>query len=162
MDATLNATADSFLQRCASVGVAGHISPEADLVELDSRFPGLIPVWYRELLATKKIGDICFETEVEGLSWGGEGHIRDAATLLVEIEGAHPDYQLADYGYLAIGAAGNGDCWVVRSDSSPSDRVYFLSSSSYGPGAPEDNPGCLLPHGSTFAEFLCRLEPVNQ
>ena len=162
MDPTLAASADSFLQRCSEADVTGVCSPEADLVAFDNRYPGLLPSWYRELLATKALGDICFETEVDGLDWGGEGHIRDAATLLVEVEGALPDSQLAEHGYLAIGAAGDGDCWVIRSGSSSSDPVFLLSFSSYGPGAPEENPGCLLPHGTSFADFLGRLAPVNQ
>ncbi|MBK1854758.1 SMI1/KNR4 family protein [Verrucomicrobiaceae bacterium 5K15] len=162
MDDAISAALDSFIARAADAGIAGSLSSEPDIVAFEQRFPSLLPSWYREVLATKSIGDICFETEIEGLSWGGEGHIRDAATLLSEIEGAFPDLQLVDHGYLVIGAAGDGDCWVVRCDSSPSDPVQLLQMSAYGPGDPKESPDCLLSHGASFTDFLGKLDPIPQ
>ena len=162
MDTNLSTTLDSFIQRATNAGIEGVSSSEADLVAFESRFPGLLPRWYREILATKKIGDICFETEVEGLSWIGEGHIRDAATLLIEIEGAFPDLQLVDDGFLSIGSAGNGDCWVLRSNSTPDDPAHLLEMSAYDPGNLHGAPECLLRHGDSFLDFVGKLKPTEQ
>lgn len=161
MDITLSNACDHFVARLSSADIPGKVSSEADLNEFDRAFPGLMPHWYREVLATKPLADICFKAEVEGLPWGGEGHIRDAATLLPEIQGAHPDIDLTKVGYLVIGAAWSGDGWVIRSDSSPEDPVWHFSMSPWGSGDPRDTKGCLLIHGATFAEFLSKIDPIQ-
>jgi hypothetical protein len=162
MDATLEQACDSFVEKLSERGISGKTSSEADLAAFEASFPGLLPSWYREVLATKPIADICFEAEVEGLPWGGEGHIRDAATLLPEIEGAYPDLDLTKEGYLVIGAGGDGDGWVIRNSSTPSDPVHLLRMTCWGGGDPSDTAGCLLQHGTTFADFLSSIEPIEQ
>lgn len=150
---------ERFLKRGEQIGVAGHTSPKSELCAFERRFPNLMPGWYREVLEQAQIGDICFVADVKGLPWKGAGHFRDAETLLAEIEGAHPDIDLAEAGYLVLGAAGNGDGWVIRADSTPEEPVHLLQMSSYRDGDPRDYD-CLLLHGASFAEFLDQIEPT--
>lgn len=162
MDPTLEKACKEFVMKLSERGLSGKISPEADLVAFESAFPGLLPAWYRDVLASQPIADVCFEAEVDGLPWDGEGHIRDAATLLPEIEGAYPDIDLTKEGYLVIGAGGNGDGWVIRSDSSPSDPVCLLRMSDWDGGDPRNSNGCLLQHGTSFSDFLANIEPIEE
>lgn len=162
MNPTLESACKAFVAKLAERGLSGKVSPEADLAAFETAFPGLLPSWYREVLATQPIADVCFEADVDGLPWGGEGHIRDAATLLPEIEGAYPDIDLTKEGYLVIGAGGDGDGWVIRSDSSPSDPVCLLRMSNWGGGDPRNANGCLLQHGASFPDFLARIQPTEQ
>jgi hypothetical protein len=121
-----------------------------------------MPPWYREVLETTPLGDITFRLKDPDFGCHPFGHFRDADTLLKEIDGVEPDERLARHGYLAIGAAGSGDCWVLRSRSSADEPVYLCESSSYGPGAPADWPGCLLPLGHCFAAFLDEIIPDSR
>jgi hypothetical protein len=162
MNPTLEESCKNFVAKLAEHNLTGKISTESDLTAFEDAFPGLLPSWYREVLSTYPIADICFETVVEGLPWTGEGHIRDAATLLPEIEGAYPDIDLAKVGYLVIGAGGDGDGWVIRSDSSASDPVHLLRMSDWGGGDPQVTKGCLLQHGASFADFLSKIQPTEQ
>lgn len=161
MDKTTTASIQFFITRASSIGVSGHRSSSSDVAAFKRQFPNLLPDWYAEILTTFPIGDICFVANVEGVDWEVAGHFRDAATLLAEVPGSEPDLELANNGYLVIGAAGNGDCWVIKQNSSISDAVSFLCSSSYGPGNPENSPGCLLKHASSFEDFMNKVSPSD-
>ena len=162
MDSILERACTTFVTKLSERGLSGKISSETDLAAFEAAFPGLLPLWYREVLASQPIADICFEGDVEGLPWVGAGHIRDAATLLPEIEGVYPDINLTKEGYLVIGAGGDGDGWVIRSDSSPSDAICLLRMSNWGGGDPRDTKGCLLQHGTSFPDFLSKIRPTEQ
>ncbi|MDP1587510.1 MAG: hypothetical protein Q8M07_07210, partial [Prosthecobacter sp.] len=80
--------------------------------------------------------------------------------LLIEIDGVFPDEELAKNGYLSIGAAGDGDCWVIRSSSTADDPVFLCRMSAYGTNDPADSKECLLKHSESFAAFLDEIEPT--
>ncbi len=160
MESALFDAVNRFITKAQSLGAVGHRSAHAAFKAFEQRFPELMPPWYREVLEQTTIGDICFVADVKGLPWKGAGHFRDAETLLDEIEGAHPDIDLAEAGYLVLGAAGNGDGWVIRAGSTPDEPVHLLRMSSYRDGDPRDY-NCLLLHGTSFAEFLDQVEPTT-
>jgi hypothetical protein len=159
MNTRLIESLSRFISRANASGCHGHVSPVADLAAFDERFPGVMPSWYREVLQTAPIADITFIPKDPNFGCNPFGHFRDAATQLVEIDGVEPDERLSIHGYLAIGAAGNGDCWVVRSSSNAEEPVFLCESSAYGPGAPSDSPKCLLMHSESFAAFLDEIIP---
>ena len=87
MDDATSAALDSFIARAAAAGVEGSLSPVPEIVTFEQRFPGLLPEWYREVLATARIGDICFETEVEGVpSWVDRDHVDQRNLFTVRID----------------------------------------------------------------------------
>jgi hypothetical protein len=161
MEKTTAASIESFISSASSIGSTGIRSSSKDIAEFKRSFPSLLPDWYEEVLTSFPIGDLCFTTKVDGIDRAIAGHFRDAATLLAEVSGAEPDLELAHHGYLVIGAAGNGDGWVIKQGSSIFDPVSFLCFSSYGPGNPENSAGCLVQCASSFASFVDKLSPSN-
>ena len=161
MDTLLELAVDRFLQQARESGAEGIVSSVEELNAFDHWFPGLLPTWYRELLATKPIGNLGFSAEVRGISCEGEGLFRDAATLLGEVEDAFPDVDLAQRGFLMICDAGDGDGWVIRADSTPDDPIEFVYLSDGGAGSLQDSDSCLISQGETLAEFLSALKPIT-
>jgi hypothetical protein len=161
MNAHLKQALDRFIARANAIGSVGHVTPPRDLARFDARFPSVMPGWYREVLQQASIGDItfCASSRLQ-LGWIPWGHFRDAATLLQEIPGVSPDDDLANAGYLALGAAGDGDCWVIRSSSTADDPVFLCRATSLDPTfGPDRSKDCLLKHSDSFAAFLDEITP---
>ena len=160
MDTQLEMAVNGLLLRSENTGLKGRKSRKTDLDTFEDWFPGLLPDWYRELLESKELGGVFFESKVDGVSWEGEGHFRDAGSLLSEVEGAYPDVDLAQRGYLAICDDGDGSCWVIRADSTPEDPVEFVQMADYGGGNTHESDYIMINQGESFAEFLLSLKPA--
>lgn len=160
MNAQLSAAVDRFVARASASGARGHISATQDLAAFDNHFPGVMPIWYRELLETAPLGNITFLASPHlQLGWTPWGHFRDAKTLVAEIAGVFPDDQLTKTGYLPIGTAGDGDCWVIRSSSTADEAVFLCRATYLALGDPARSKNCLLFHSGSFAAFLDDIAP---
>ena len=131
----LRESLDALEKRLRVLEVPGSRLDPSAWNEYEAKFPGVIPVWYKELLRDYPLIDVYLDLpDYDGASWGRKCSMRSPRQKIFCIE---DDEQIVPHGWFPFAEENDGNYWAMKANGAVDSPIILINHSRGGLDTPD-------------------------